>query len=454
MQSEIKVAPDATRLSGSAKPSGSVLRERALEARALACDVGRFAVAQGSTIARGLYAARLDMLVAVGLAAAAAVLAALMFSRLSYPMLANHYDTWFDADVNRVLAGAEGTWPEEHYRTKVHPLFALFVSLPLILLRKLGLGAEGAAATLVAVSAFALVAAFYGAARTLRLRRLDSVLATVLMLSTSASVFWLGIPETYVLGSATMLLSLVWLGAPRGSHDAWSAPLQSLLAASMTVTNWMAGLIAGVLGLGVRRGTLVAIFAFAAISALTIVQQALFPEAGRMFDFSEESAYFLANRGTLLPEAESTWERLLSFAGQPLLAPSPTVVAGYNGWPGVAFGSVVPTAPGASALVAAAGWVALLAVGAGMLLRVPQQLRLFLISLIALQVILHTIYGHTLFLYSLHFIPLVVLVAAMACASRWRRIALAVMAVTAIASFAHNVAQFGAAVDLLQDLDR
>ncbi len=65
------------------------------------------------------------------------------------------------------------------------------------------------------------------------------------------------------------------------------------------------------------------------------------------------------------------------------------------------------------------------------------------------QVVLHVLYGGPLFLCTLHFAPFVVLIAALACASRWRKAALVLIAVTALAPFGHNIVQFRAAAALL-----
>jgi hypothetical protein len=80
---------------------------------------------------------------------------------------------------------------------------------------------------------------------------------------------------------------------------------------------------------------------------------------------------------------------------------------------------------------------------------VPTQLAWFVTGVLSGQVILHMLYGGPLFLYTLHFAPFLVLIAAATCASKWRSAALVVMVVTAIASFGHNIAEFLAAADLL-----
>jgi hypothetical protein len=89
--------------------------------------------------------------------------------------------------------------------------------------------------------------------------------------------------------------------------------------------------------------------------------------------------------------------------------------------------------------LAASGWCVLLILGASAALRggAPMPLVLFLGGGLAGQVVLHMLYGDQLFLYALHFAPFMVLIAALACASRWRKAALA-----------HNITQFRAATHL------
>jgi hypothetical protein len=423
------------------------------EARALAREAGRFVARQSAASVRRLVAVRLDALVAFGLGAVASAYALTVFYHLDFAVLAANFDTWFDGDSNRVIAADQARNSWGHYRTKVHPLFALFVSLPLLLLHHIGISNQNVAGLLIGGGALAFGCAFYTAARTLRLPRVDAALATILVLSTSSSMFWLVVPEVYTLGAVTLLISLIWLGASRGEHDLWSAPLQCLLSVSITVTNWMAGLLACVLSLGLRRTLDVAILTFALLSGFTVVQNTLFPTSGRLFDFTEDVNYIAMNRPGVLPQ-ESFLEREATLLGQPFIAPTPALATNDDNIPGVNFTSSFPTRLGPVGILAVVGWVVLLVGGFAALWSSVHPLKTFILSLVGLQLALHSVYGYGGFLYSLHFTPFLVLIAAFSCTTRWRWLALTAMAVTAAASFAHNGAALHAAMDLLQTLPK
>src|SRR5690606_18368783 len=120
-------------------------------------------------------------------------------------------------------------------------------------------------------------ATFYVSARSLALRPLDAAVTTGLMLSTSGAMFWLPMPETLAFAGASMLVPLVWLAARRGEHDLVTAPLQSLISLSMTVTNWMSGLAASALGLGLRRALRISVVVLLLAAGLSIVQRGRLP---------------------------------------------------------------------------------------------------------------------------------------------------------------------------------
>ena len=403
------------------------------------------AVTRERTMARQASRYATDILCAIGVGAVAACAAVAGFYLLDFHHLSSVYDTWFDADIQRIVGGYYNRGMGWHVRTNVHPLYAMLVAAPCIVLRKIGLSAWAVSAVLVAFSAFAFAATFYCAARVLRLKRLDAILATFLMLSTGASIFWLSVPETYSLGAMTMLLAMVWLGAPCGSHDWVTYPLQSAITLSITVTNWMAGLLAGLLALGFRRAIVGGFIALVTVAALSGVQKLIFPNAGTFLDLGYERRFVLQN------EREPVGERLVSFVGQPLLAPQPKLEQLHPNTVGIVMSSFVPAASHWTTRIGVLGWGILLplgvltAVGGG----APTKLVLFVGGVLLGQVVLHMLYGGPLFLYTLHFAPFVVLIAALACASRWRKAALVLIAVTALASFAHNIVQFRAAAALL-----
>lgn len=416
------------------------------EATELTRASGSFLARQARLVASQAAYHRRDIAVMAGVSAAASAYAVWAFHQLDFIHLASYWDSWFDADVRRIVGIYTSRFYVEHARTTVHPLHSL-VSAPFFVLKKLGLDAHTVAAVLVAFGAFAFTSMFYAAARTMRLLRIDAVLITFLMLSTSASIFWLPIPETYPLGAASMLLALVWLGIPRGEHDHVTGPLQSIVALSVTITNWSAGILAAVLALGVRRAISITLAAFAITVILSGIQQYAFPPSGKLFDFAAEQTY----RDPL--RHHSTGEGLAAFAGQSLLAPKLKVDRIRDEPPnlGVLYISAIPSDLSPTAWAAVAGWAALLLLGVAGAFRgrVPQRSAIFVLSMLAGQVILHSLYGTILFLYSLHFTPFIVLIVGFASTLPWRKTVLSLVALTALLTFSHNINRFQTGAQLL-----
>jgi len=413
-----------------------------------AIDAGRrtFACAlrQAGAAAHLVRTHRTDALMAAALGAAAVAFAEWRFRMFDLAILDSAPDLWFEADANRVIEANASRYSEMHFRTTVHPLYALFVSLPMVVLRHFGLSFDGAAAATVAAGAFLFTATFYVSARSLALRPLDAAVTTGLMLSTSGAMFWLPMPETLAFAGASMLVPLVWLAVRRGEHDLVTAPLQSLISLSMTVTNWMSGLAASALGLGLRRALRISIVVLLLAAGLSIVQRGLFPHAGMPFDVQGEADYVVLAPDYIL-------HRLYTFVAEPFLAPTPVEAVDGSGAHLVNFGT-----PGGTPFfwLAATGWLVLAGLAVEALRKgvVSPHIAVFALFVLDGEFVLHILYGDGFFLYALNFVPLLVLLASTACVGRRRRLALAVAIATALLSGAHNLAQLDRATDLLNHL--
>lgn len=102
--------------------------------------------------------------------------------------------------------------------------------------------------------------------RCLRCRAWDSALFSLLALSSSAFLFWGSIPETYALGSTTMVLSVAFVAwMDRGPAPLWSGVIVSASTLAITTTNWMAGLLATLLNRGIKD------FVYITLAALGLV---------------------------------------------------------------------------------------------------------------------------------------------------------------------------------------
>jgi len=378
-----------------------------------------------------------------GLAAIAGVVTAVfsvwLFTRLDFEVMCRSLDLWFDSDPIRIVAALTSRFDQMHFRSSIHPLWSIGVATPFLALVKL-VGVKAMVTTYVGFSAAAFGATIFAALRMLRLGRLDSYLLLGLCLSTSSAWLWLGIAEIFPLGAVSMVIPMIWLAAPRGGHDRWSAPLQSLVSLAITITNWVAGLLAAFLALGLRGAAQTGMIAFTAAGLITVVQYRFFPQSGAYFNiWTEETVY--GTTGTFLQHART-------FFLSTIAAPAPDLMDVAKGiQPGdrlsrlqfapPTFSPVGLAALGLWAVLALRGlWAA--ANGA-----VSLQIASFVLGMILFNFALHAVYGIETFLYSLHFLPFFTFVAAWSLLpARGRTIMRAAIAAAIVFGMIHNFALF------------
>ena len=330
------------------------------------------------------------------------------------------YDTEadvFNADVRRVvhdLARGAG----RHYRTKVHPLFVLFLNPAGVLLKEVVGRPRPTALLLNAAAAAAGVVLFRELLVRLRVGRGRSTLWSVAFGLSASQLFFGSFPETFAFSGASLLLLFVAFAAPRPSGARCLGA--ALVSFGVTTTN----LVAGVLLAWARRPegesrsrALVRVGGFAAVvvalaAGLSLVQKRVAPSAELFFlpaSFSEETSYVVIPR-----DVASAFRRAGDLAESVLFsnlaAPGVTVVQAGEQPPKVRFGARRLAGWSHAAL-----WVGLLAVaGYGLSGRArpagPVLRALLLWS--AFNALLHSVYGEPFFLYSCHWTFAVLAVAA------------------------------------------
>jgi hypothetical protein len=373
-----------------------------------------------------------------------AFLWSLHLSTLLPAAIYTRYDVWFGADIPRVVANMTDV-TSDHFRTKVHPLFS-FLILPSTKIASALPGVDGQAAVGVTISlTSALLAGLvYVLVRSLTGTITFGLLATGLLLSSASYVYWSGVPETYVFGSAA--IAAVFLGVfvlqvpPRGHV------LLQVFALAFTTTNWVAGLLASFARF---RWPVAVAISGAAVMVTAIVavwQKALIPSSGVFFlpsAVTEEPAYvLLPSIANLVPYGQ----RALNFVFAAMVAPAPilsdtgvlhsTLQFSIAGW------------------IGAIGWGVLFVAGGIRLFQTEQRRELLLVvgGFLAFQFLLHLIYGDEPFLYSLHFLPALVLIAALSLTGRHGRVMVVVMGLCILCNLANNYTRLQEAAGLLPSL--
>jgi hypothetical protein len=353
-------------------------------------------------------------------------------------------DLWFDADTQRVFDNLTYRF-SDHYRTSVHPLTSLLISTPTIILESLGWPAEWAARLAMAMGAGLLAVTFFYLCNWVTGRALDALVYTLLLLSSASFLCFATVFELYGWGAFSILAALA-SATVGGRYQGLALVIGSAVSLSFTVTNWMAGLAAAYFSVPLRRAALYSALAFAAVAALSAVQSNLYPTSGKFLFLGEEQRY------TKLDFREKLQAAPKAFFLDPIILPG--VVSTIS-----PMGKTILTAArpeGVTNLMLSAAsilWVCLAAAGAFAARNAERRLRpiaTMVSVLIAGQLLLHLFYGDDgYFLYSLHFAPLLILLASFSSATKWRMPCLAGAAVLVGLAALNNVAGLRLAIELL-----
>jgi hypothetical protein len=392
-----------------------------------------------------------DALLAALLAALALWLL-LALSRQLPPQLfrAEGLDAWFHADLPRVLANMVDS-QSNHYRTKVHPIASILIHPLVTALRALWPGSDlQAAMRFTLLVAVLWVVSFYALCRLLGTGRFAAASFSLLAISSAGFQFWFSVPETFGVGSLTLLWVL--LVAALAAHRPVSDRLlvaASIASLSITVTNWVAGLVLAVVQRPWRRALAISAIAFAIVALLTVPQRFFYSFAKFFFLGSREEVDYMG-----LQESGTVLHKLAGMFWHPISLPD-VLLAQASEAPKLNWLTVQLSAPGSGSwagMLALGLWTLLLAAGTHGLLRSPQW-HVFgkvLGLTLAAQVALHLVYGEETFLYAAHFLPLLMALSVFAARSLPGSVAACIALLTAGLAAFNNVAMYETAARLLQ----
>lgn len=353
---------------------------------------------------------------------------------------------WFEADMKRVYYNMcyQFNVPA---RTEAHPLFVLLTWPIVNSLRSIfSIDSVKAVKCVIAQVAGFWIVVFYALLRFMGCRRLDATLFSVLAAISAAAMFWFVVPETFPFGSLTILWAMVVVA--RSQHrrlsEGWYVAA-SAATLSMTLTNWMTGIVAAFTNHTWRRATQITINAFCLVVILWAIQR----------QFLSVGDFFLSHHGEerfLVSDAAGGLSKsMISFFFHSivmpafeeidrLIIPGRTVMLTQQSMPGSATGW---------GLIAVILWSILLMLGLWGMLSSKQnfRLRLTLGLTVIGQLVLHTVYGWETFLYAIHFGPLLVILTAWGTFTRARRLVLTIVAAIILCAGVNNVLQFNRAVD-------
>ncbi len=354
---------------------------------------------------------------------------------------------WFTADTMRVFTNMTDRW-SDHNRLKVHPLFSLLAFPPVYFLNAiLGIQLLAAVKIVIATVASLWLGTLFFLLRLIGCPRFDATLFSLLGASSAAAVFWFVVPETYPFGSLTIVLALAFVAL--GEYvklPVFGYVLVSALTLSFTITNWMAGILATIVNYSWKQALQISANAFCLVTLLWGLQKWFFPSAEFFIGDREEQKYIL------LDESGGLLQVVKSFIAHTMVMPTFNVIERSNNWHGILTQNSSAGSASLWGAIAVGLWTALLGLGIWGLFSVKQHLKLRLVLGFTLlgQLGLHTVYGDETFLYSLHFVPLLVVLAALSTLTRARWIALVLASILLLSAGANNYLQFNKAAAFLK----
>ena len=348
------------------------------------------------------------------------------------------FDVWFNGDMPLYYAALtnRGMSPRSEY----HPLFSLMTH-PFVYAIKVGFDIQSITAVRILMAATAGVwsGIIYFVLRLLGCFRTDAGVLTLLAMASAAAMFWFPVPETWPFGSLSILLALglVAVSEHRKIAPGWYV-VASAMTLGTTVTNWMAGIISTAVTHPWKQTFQITINAFCLVIVLWWVEKSIFPDT-RLFLTPDRGEI---TRHISTKESGGPLPVLKAFLFHAMIMPEiQGKVLRVREQTSVGM-SVQSSEPGSGSIwggISVALWVGFLGAGLWGLVSVKKHPRLRIaVSLMLIgQLGLHILYGGETFLYALHWVPLLVTIAAFGSLASPRRAWLA-LAVLLLASTAIN----------------
>ncbi|MBU3261788.1 hypothetical protein KPG71_17315 [Roseovarius sp. PS-C2] len=371
--------------------------------------------------------------IAVFLGGATFILAHQMPEHATHPT----FDTgaWFESDLARVKKTMTARGPH-NYRTYVHPLQTLLMYVPTKAMIIAGLSEITAVMLYLATIAGLWGGLLYATLRGLGLRRPDAIVFTALGASTSASVFWFPVPESYGVGALSLMITFA-LGVAifRYKLPAFIHAVASASSLSIATTNWMAGILLAFSANSYKRAIRITLDALLIVTVLFAVQKVIDPNSQFFVPGSHEWSFVLHE------SAGGPLNKVIVFFLYGVAMPAiPNLEnAASPDWAGLTIQTVMPSQLAPAAIAGLLAWMTLLVIGVKFACRTGVSRGLFhVLSLyIAFELFLHLVYGDETFLFSLNYVPAMVLVAGCSALSS-RRVTVLALALICTGLLAYN----------------
>lgn len=363
-------------------------------------------------------------------------------------------DIWFGSDIERVIRNISDR--SQSFRSGVHPLFPLLVYPFVFGIQTLtGLEPIAAIQILNAVTTGLWIGSLWLILRLIGCYRIDAILYCLLVAVSAAVLFWTVVPESYLFGSLSLIVPMGLVALSRYQKlPKFLYVIASAFSLSITTTNWMSGIAAAVVTFSRRVALWITIQSLVLVSLFWLVQKRYFPRAEFFFgsDIIQEELKYAnphSSGGPIRIFSGLIFNSLII----PEISTSPSN-RGLADWPLL---TVQFSAPGSGSpwgLVAVLLWAILLVIGIWALFssnKVNARFRNFLLLVLAGQFLLHSVYGNETFLYAIHILPFLIVLATFANQTHFRLFSLALVSALILLTALNNIQQFNNATEFLKN---
>jgi hypothetical protein len=357
-------------------------------------------------------------------------------------------DVWYGSDIKRVAANMfrRDVWLG---RAGAHPIFGLLIFPPTRLLG-LQLGPNFLLAIKLVIAFFAAtsVVFVFALARVLLKNMFLALLTTLFMLSSATFIFWSAVPESFIFGSAAISATFFFSIAVNLSPRA-HVPLH-VLTLAFTITNWLAAILASLSQFRISSVMVICLAGLVIVAVLALIQRAIFIDSPLFFlePTTEWDRHYMS-----LPSFENIplyGQRTLNFLFATIVAPEPSINLDRRSFIGNALIQ-------SSLNYSPVGWIGiaswLVIFGAGLVkaffISSRRQFLIVVGGFSIFQLALHIVYGDEPFLYSMHFLPALVLIGCLSLIGRYRWYFAALMSVAIACNLVNNYGRFVEAVALV-----
>lgn len=360
----------------------------------------------------------------------------------------------FDGDVPQYTAIMTQRGHSHHgvYSNR-HPLVSLYLFPPAKILRFFGLSPPESVHVTMAMTCGVWTILMFSLLVVWGCRLVDAAVFTVLALISASSMVWHPVPESYPIGSATIIAALILTLWPRNASPLIRYTAAAAVSLSMTLTNAIVGLIAGARGLATRDLWIAGTSAWFIVCMLWVLQKWAFPVVEFFLPPREVNAMWFSLTPNRIAQV------LQVMLSHSIVMPEFGVMSGSERIPpstAVRMMTVQKSLLGTGGLwglIATFAWIGLVGLGVWAACSIRCALSTLCLLVGGTLMAFYLVWGTETFLFSLHMVPFLIVLTAGVTFTRWRPLSLALAIVVIVLGGANNWGQFQKAVAITHEID-